>query len=105
MLIIGPIFSSTANQPKTSPNLNFCSEKIAHHDLSIMTLPSIPKVDFSHVKNVQNYLMTDIMEIDALDPHVLVRIEVTPKKQVTLFWIPNPIAKFEPKKIPYPNDG
>ena len=48
--------------------------------------------------------MTDIMEIDACNPHVLVMIEVTAKKQVTLFWIPNPIAKFEAKKIPYPND-
>ena len=47
--------------------------------------------------------MTDIMEIDACNPHVLVMIEVTAKKQVTLFWIPNPIAKFEAKKIPYPN--
>ena len=25
-----PIFFSTANQPKTSPNLNFCSIKNAH---------------------------------------------------------------------------
>ena len=48
--------------------------------------------------------MTDIMEIDACNPHVLVRIEVTAKKQVTLFWIPNTIAKVEPKKIPYPID-
>ena len=48
--------------------------------------------------------MTDIMEIDACDPSVLAMIEVNAKKQVTLFRIPNPIAKTEPKKIPYPNN-
>ena len=37
--------------------------------------------------------MTDIMEIDACDPIVLAMIEVNAKKQVTLFWIPNQIAK------------
>ena len=48
--------------------------------------------------------MTDIMEIDACDPIVLEMIAVNAKKQVTLFWIPNPIAKIEQKKIPYPNN-
>ena len=48
--------------------------------------------------------MTDIIEIDACDPSVVVMIEVNAKKQVTLFLIPNPIAKIEPKKIPYPNN-
>ena len=32
LLIIGPnFFVSIANRPKTSPNLNFCFIKIAHH--------------------------------------------------------------------------
>ena len=48
--------------------------------------------------------MTDSMEIDACVPIVLAMIEVNAKKQVTLFLIPNPIAKIEPKKITYPND-
>ena len=48
--------------------------------------------------------MIDIMEIDACDPIVLAMIEVNAKKHVTLFWIPNAIAKIEPKKIMYPND-
>jgi hypothetical protein len=47
--------------------------------------------------------MTDIMEIDACDPIALATIEVNAKKHVTLFWIPNTIAKIEPRKIPYPN--
>ena len=42
--------------------------------------------------------MTDIMEIDACDPIALATIEVNAKKHVTLFWIPNTIAKIEPKK-------
>ena len=37
-LIIGPFFFTAANQPKTSPNLNFYSIKICSpHDLQIMT--------------------------------------------------------------------
>ena len=38
-LLIGPFFFTAANQPKTSPNLNFYSIKICSpHDLQIMTL-------------------------------------------------------------------
>ena len=44
------------------------------------------------------------MEIDACDPIVLAMKEVNAKQHVTLFLIPNPIAKIEPNKIPYPND-
>ena len=38
LLIIGPIFFSIANRPKTSTNLNFCSMKIAHRVTYVYTV-------------------------------------------------------------------
>ena len=44
---------STANHPKTSPNLKFCYKKMSHvpHDLYIMTLIAIA-ITYGYVLNL-----------------------------------------------------